>query len=101
MSDTTVWNSSPLDVPLSVKEVHVWRVSLDFSATEIQQSREILSPDETSRADRFYFERDRHAFIAARGTLRQLLARYLGRPPAELAFAYGAYGKPSLREDFA
>jgi 4'-phosphopantetheinyl transferase len=76
-------------------------VSLECSEAEIQEAREVLSPDETSRAERFYFERDRRAFIAVRGTLRQLLGRYLGRSPAEFAFSYGTYGKPSLREEFA
>ena len=65
----------------------------------MQRYQKILSLDETLRADRYYFSRDRYAFVAARGALRELLGRYLAKPPSELAFDYGAYGKPSLRQD--
>jgi 4'-phosphopantetheinyl transferase len=56
----------------------------------------VLSDDESARARRFHFERDRHAFVVSRGTLRLLLAAETGAPPASLAFARGANGKPSL-----
>ena len=101
MSETAAWTLPPPNVSLAADQVHVWRVSLERSAAEMQRAREILSSDETIRADRFYFQRDRDAFIAARGILRQLLGKYLSRPPAKLAFAVGAYGKPSLRQDSA
>ena len=80
---------------MSRDEVHVWRARLDqpqrlaeFSAT--------LAPDEKARADRFHFQKDRNHFITARGVLRALLSRYLRVRPADLAFNYSAYGKPSL-----
>jgi 4'-phosphopantetheinyl transferase len=57
-----------------------------------------LSTDECKRADRFHFARDREAYILARGTLRSLLGRYLGRDPAKVRFIYGAQGKPSLSD---
>lgn len=98
MPETAAWNSGAANVALGEREVHVWRVPLARSAAEISLARGTLSADETLRADRFYFQRDRDAFIATRGALRQLLGRYLGQPPEELAFDYGAYGKPSLRQ---
>jgi 4'-phosphopantetheinyl transferase len=55
-----------------------------------------LSEDERERAARFYFERDRRRFVAARSVLRHGLAQYLGAAPTELVFAYGPHGKPSL-----
>jgi 4'-phosphopantetheinyl transferase len=52
-----------------------------------------------SRAERFHFSRDRNGYITVRGILRGLLARYLGRSPAELEFCYGLWGKPFLRQE--
>jgi 4'-phosphopantetheinyl transferase len=58
--------------------------------------RALLSDDERARAASFHFPRDRAAFIANRGHLRLLLARYLERPAQALRFVYGPQGKPEL-----
>jgi 4'-phosphopantetheinyl transferase len=97
MSEAANWNSDTTGVVLREGEVHAWRVPLNQSEAELLRLRGTLSIEETVRADRFYFERDRDAFIAARGTLRQLLGGYLGCAPREIAFDYGPYGKPNLR----
>lgn len=80
-------------------EVHVWQATLGRTQTEPEDFSSILAADEKARANRFVFERDRRRFIAARGMLRILLARYLGREPSRLVFQYSAYGKPFLSED--
>ena len=56
-----------------------------------------LSQDETERAARLHFDKDRRSFIICRGLLRSILAGYLGLNPAEILFEYGAQGKPSLQ----
>jgi 4'-phosphopantetheinyl transferase len=94
---TTNWNSDTTGVVLREGEVHAWRVPLNRSEAELLRLRGTLPIEETVRADRFYFERDRDAFIATRGTLRQLLGRYLARAPEAIVFDYGPYGKPNLR----
>jgi 4'-phosphopantetheinyl transferase len=62
---------------------------------------ETLDPGERQRAARFHFARDRDRFIVGRGTLRALLARYLGGAPARLGFSYGPHGKPALSGEVA
>jgi 4'-phosphopantetheinyl transferase len=74
--------------------VQVFSVSLDDLPLAAPLSR--LSPDESRRASRFHFERDRRRFAAARGVLRELLGRYLGVDPSALVFSYGPQGKPAL-----
>ena len=81
---------------LSPDEVHVW--SADLDRLPEAELGEALSADERERARRFRFDRDRRRFTTARGLLRRLLGRYLGRDPAGLRFAYGPRGKPSLGE---
>lgn len=82
---------------LAANEVDVWRAGLGDQPPQVAQFLEtMLSADEVERASRFHFERDRKLFIVGRGTLRVLLGGYLGCLPQEVAFRYGANGKPML-----
>jgi len=77
-------------------EVELWVWPLDVGADERGRFFAMLSDDEVARAERFVFERDRHRYIAARGRMREVLARLLGATPADLRFDYSSHGKPSL-----
>jgi 4'-phosphopantetheinyl transferase len=90
------WLAPPLELALACREVAVWRISLEQSPARLGELAELLTQDETARAQRFYFERDRIKFTIARGALRIILARYLNAAPASLTFSYGAQGKPAL-----
>ena len=50
----------------------------------------LLAADERSRAERFRFDHHRHRYIAARATLRSLLAAYADIVPEEWCFATAA-----------
>jgi 4'-phosphopantetheinyl transferase len=79
-------------------EVHLWRTDLDAIRNEESRWRELLSPDESKRADRFHFDRDRQRFAAARAVLREILAAYLEADSKSLNFCYSKKEKPSLGE---
>jgi 4'-phosphopantetheinyl transferase len=81
---------------LANREVHIWQLSLEQSPATMSRLSELLAADEKERARRFHFEADRRHFIAGRGWLRMLLARYLGIPPTEIEFTYSEYGKPQI-----
>jgi 4'-phosphopantetheinyl transferase len=81
--------------------VHLWRAVLEQEPERLAALAATLAPEEQARAARFYFPRHRAHFIAARGLLRELLARYLAAPPAALRFTYGPYGKPALAAECA
>jgi len=81
---------------LAGDEIHVWRAALDLPAETVARLGETLSADERERAARFRIERVRRRYVVARGLLRTVLGRYLGRPPEELRFEYGTNGKPAL-----
>lgn len=89
--------SGPLELP--VDEVHVWRAALDLATAHLNALHETLSPEERDRAARFRSSKARTRFIAARGILRDILARYLSQEPAHLRLCRGLYGKPALATD--
>jgi len=95
-----LWCPSPAMLTLSSAEVHVWQACLNPAASYVEDLQRALSADELQRAARFHFPRDRRRYTVARGVLRDILGRYLGRPPSELLFRYSAYGKPALADDF-
>jgi 4'-phosphopantetheinyl transferase len=78
---------------LTPDEVHVWRLS----QPDEEAFAAVLAPDELERARRFHFTEDRRRFVAARGALRCLIARYTGAPASRVCFAYGSHGKPCLK----
>jgi 4'-phosphopantetheinyl transferase len=101
MADTragveSAWEAPPLRPRTSLDEVHVWRAHIDVGGEHLAGFWSTLSEDERARAFRFHFETDRRRFVAARGFLRAILARYLKCAAGQLRFTYGANGKPAL-----
>jgi len=96
MSSEGAHNCSTPSEPLRI-EVRTW--TLEPSDAEVEEGLSLLSSDETARADRFVFARDRRTFIAARAGLRRHLARLTGVEPAQLTFCYSSHGRPSLAGD--
>ena len=81
---------------LAPDQIHVWRVPLNQNPTRIPEFKELLSPDERARAERFRFDKDRNQFIECRAALRLLLSQYLNISPTALTFVKAAHGKPAL-----
>jgi 4'-phosphopantetheinyl transferase len=77
--------------------VHVWRLDLAWLRQKTSDFEATLSPIERDRAVRYRVAADRERFIVVRAILRKLLGRYLGLTPAAIAFDYGAWGKPLVR----
>lgn len=77
-------------------QAHVWRIDLDLDAGRAADLEPFLSPEERARAARFHAPGDRRRFVAARGSLRALLAQSLGVEPARINLVYTPEGKPVL-----
>lgn len=90
------WILPPENMRICAGEIHVWRAGLDVAARELAGLQSALSEDERARAAAFHFARDQRRFIAGRGILRNVLARYLQMQPNNIAFEYGPSGKPLL-----
>jgi 4'-phosphopantetheinyl transferase len=96
MSADVQW-VTPFETPeLLDDEVHIWRASLEMDSAALRRFERVLADDERIRAERLIFDRDRNRFIAARVILRDVLGRYLQRPPHTIDFIYGPRGKPAI-----
>jgi 4'-phosphopantetheinyl transferase len=98
MSDgEAIWERLSGTYVLPDDEVHVWRaVVLDVPLSSMVQLRQVLSPDERERADRFHFEMDQKRCVIGRGFLRLLLGQILHISAGQLRFECDGFGKPSL-----
>ena len=76
--------------------VELWSWNLDVPDAECRCLSRVLSGEELARAARFIGPLHAARYTVGRGRLRQILGWYTGRPPAALAFRYGAHGKPYL-----
>lgn len=84
--------------PLACGECHLWRLPLQLPAPLLAGLEALLCDAERERANAFKVPVPRRHFIATRGVLRLLLARYLQVPATACRFEYGAFGKPVLAE---
>lgn len=87
-----------MSVPISFPpdEVHLWCARLDVPPEVLAALERTLAADERRRAERLHREGERARWVAARGILRDVLARSLGTEAARLAFRVGERGKPLL-----
>jgi len=95
------WLPTPTDLTLLPDEVHVWRIDLDVSKSQLENLVVTLSNDELARANRFHFQEHCQRFIAGRGSLRNILSLYLGIEPQQVRFDYEPRGKPLLADSLA
>jgi 4'-phosphopantetheinyl transferase len=92
---------APPDRPPPEGDVHVRLIDLRQAAPARMHLRCFLSSDEIARADRFHLETTRTRYVLTRGWLRVILARCLDAMPEQIAFSYGANGKPALGGSYA
>ncbi len=88
-------NTTPIFF-LKPGDIHVWVINLADPGEGRLAWDQLLSAEETARSMHYKFDKDRLRFIARRGILRQLLARYTGMDPAGINYRTNPYGKLSL-----
>jgi len=76
------------------QDLQLCQARLDVLPIEFERLWQFLSEDERSRANNFKREHLKQRFVAARGNLREILAKYLACKPYEILFSYGDRGKP-------
>ena len=74
--------------------VDVWRIALDVSPARRDRLTASLDESERQRWERMRIGGD--LWAVAHGAMREILARYVGRPAESLRFEQGERGKPRL-----
>lgn len=99
MNNLATWQPGPVNPQLPRHELHVWRIALDgHDESMLAIARNLLSTDETTRADRFVVEAPRRRLVLARSAMRTILSRYTATDPRDLKFSTGPHGKPFLAD---
>lgn len=88
--------SIPGSAKIGFGDIHIWRFELSKLRPVLEDLERELTVAERQRADRFAFQKDREMFVSVRGTLRFVLANYLGEHPRRIKIVYGEYGRPYL-----
>jgi len=86
----------PRELPPVAPGIALWWCALERAPAEIASLANWLSAAESARAARFGSDRLRDRWIAGRASLRLLLGKALGVPPAEVPIRRGARGRPEL-----
>ena len=77
--------------------VTIWTMEIRTpSADTLARWHAVLSPAETARTERYRFDTDRNAYIAAHALTRGLLQAIGGRPAASWQFQETESGKPEI-----
>lgn len=83
---------------LGKDEIHIWLTRPE----QIQQTvlldyyRQIMTPDEQARQQRYKFAKDQHSALITRGFVRTLLSRYYPCAPQDWRFEKGEKDKPEI-----
>lgn len=64
------------------------------ASVDLDRCWAVLDRGEIARAQSYYFEGDRRAFVTTRASLRHAIGAITGIEPANLRFGVGAWGKP-------
>ena len=83
---------------LGGKCAHIWYVlPEEICALELLDTyRELLTHDELTRYQRFFFDKDRHLFLVAWALVRTTLSRYADVDPRDWTFATSFHGRPEI-----
>jgi 4'-phosphopantetheinyl transferase len=86
-------NYNDLTFSLNPDEVHVWIFDLTHQQISTTYLIQFLSQEEQRKANSYKFDGDKQLFLARRGILRKLIARYIGLDEADIRYSENPYGK--------
>ncbi|MPW21328.1 4'-phosphopantetheinyl transferase superfamily protein [Paraburkholderia sp. CNPSo 3157] len=95
--DASLALSDPGELVLPDNAAHIWMLNEDLVGHACSALAHTLSPDERQRARDYRKQTRRDAYIARRGMLRSLMARYLACRPESLRFGVTGFGRPVLQ----
>ena len=83
---------------LETNQYHLWYTEPQLCKDEVllKRYRELLTPKEREKQQRYIFEKDRHDALITRAFIRDVLSKYLGMQAESVEFNKGEQGKPEI-----
>jgi 4'-phosphopantetheinyl transferase len=78
------------------EEVHVWSHTIHFDDAFLREAPYLLSNDETSRAQKYHFEKDKRVYESGHVFIRKVLAHYTSIEESKLELSPIVNRKPKL-----
>jgi 4'-phosphopantetheinyl transferase len=96
LADITWLNAETCSFSIS-NNLDIWKIGVSSNISLIDDFLIMLTPDEITRANRFYQLKDRNRFIVSRGALRLILGKYLNQSSSNVEFGIGENSKPYIK----
>jgi 4'-phosphopantetheinyl transferase len=77
----------------------IWRINISSNIPIIDNLLPVLKPEEITRANRFFYARDKNRYIISHGAMRNILGKYLNQQPSLVEFEYGINEKPYINNE--
>jgi 4'-phosphopantetheinyl transferase len=74
--------------------VDIWRINIPDNLKAYNSLHSVLSDEEISRANRFFYERDKNRHVVGHGAMRIILGKYLSQSPSAIEFEFETNKKP-------
>jgi len=94
--DPISWEDRALCDYAPGSHIHVWQININNYLPQIDELRNVLTPGEIARANRYLRSTDGDKFIVSRASLRRILSGYLQCAPGAINFKLTANNKPEI-----
>ncbi len=91
-----LWQTPPKQLALRSGEIHLWRILLAERLIDPETCWPLLNPEQRLRTRSLRDPDLRMRYAQARAGLNLILAKYLGRPTAQIQIQRAPHGKPRL-----
>lgn len=81
---------------IKINNIDVYPIKISNCYKELRDLKQIISKDETLKANQYYTKELTNSYIICRGSLRRVLGEYIGLPPKHIKFDYNFFGKPGI-----
>lgn len=88
------WSCTP-----NKKTVYIHQFEFNNFLNQLEIFRNLLTEEEKTRIDKFYFEKDQNNFTLSRGITRVILAKYLDINPKQISLSQNKFGKLYLENE--
>jgi 4'-phosphopantetheinyl transferase len=94
--ETPGWQIGPIRATARPGDLHLWRIRTNDRGVDLAARMDLLEEHQQARAARMRHRAHRDRYVRAQAGLREILSRYLDKPPKSIRFIYGSAGKPRL-----